>query len=169
MSSKLVLVLYPIATRARMELLRVRTPQCSKILNKIDVLAPYLTDMEGVLFLNLLKSFNMVKKAIFGAQLAPNWEQVMQDFSENLFLAHDCVGLPITPKLQIIDKHVTELVRMKGGALGRYNEAALEAMHSVFRKVWELYKVKDETSPIYLEHLLKATLRVNADNTRHFI
>ena len=144
-------------------------PQCSKILNKIDVLAPYLTDMEGVLFLNLLKSFNMVKKAIFGAQLAPNWEQVMQDFSENLFLAHDCVGLPITPKLHIIDKHVAELVRMKGGALGRYNEAALEAMHSVFRKVWELYKVKDETSPIYLEHLLKATLRVNADNTRHFI
>ena len=41
-------------------------------------------------------------------------------------------------------------------------------MHSLFRKVWELYKVKDETSPIYLLRLLKATLRVNADNTRHF-
>ena len=56
-------------------------PQCSKILNKFDVLAPYLTDMDSVLFLNLLMSFNMVKKAIFGAELAPNWEQMMQDFS----------------------------------------------------------------------------------------
>ena len=47
------------------------------------------------------------------------------------------------------------------------NEAAVEAMHSVFRKVWEKYLVKDKDSPIFLSHLLMATLRVNADNTRH--
>ena len=47
------------------------------------------------------------------------------------------------------------------------NEAAVEAMHSVFRKVWEKYLVKEEDSPVFLTNLLMATLRVNTDNTRH--
>ena len=124
-------------------------PQCTKILNHLEDLAPYLTGMDGLLFLNLLKSFNTVKKAVFGTHLQPDWEEVMKDFSENLNIAHTCVSLPITPKLHIMKKHVAESVKLKGRALGRDNECALEAMHSLFRKVWELYKVKDETSPIY--------------------
>ena len=63
-------------------------PQCSKILNHLEDLAPYLTGMDGLLFLNILKSFNAVKKAVEGLQ--------------NLNIAHTCVSLPITPKLHIM-------------------------------------------------------------------
>ena len=66
----------------------------------------------------------------------------------------------------MIHQHVEQAVRQTGMSLGRLNEAAVEAMHSVFRKVWEMYLVKDEESPVFLPHLLMATLRVNADNTR---
>ena len=72
----------------------------------------------------------------------------------------------MTPKLHIMQKHLVEAVRESGKGLGRENEAAVEAVHSTFQKVWALYRVKDQTSPVYLEHLLMAVLRTNADNTR---
>ena len=104
---------------------------------------------------------------MFGSELSPDWEATINCFKEDLDLAHSCTGLPITPKLHVIQRHVEQAVRQTGRSLGRLNEAAVEAMHSVFRKVWEKYLVKDEDSPIFLSHLLMATLRVNADNTRH--
>ena len=47
--------------------------------------------------------------------------------------------------------HLVEAVRESGKGLGRENEAAVEAVHSTFQKIWALYRVKDETSPVYLE------------------
>lgn len=142
-------------------------PQCSKILDRLAVLEPHLQDTEGILFFNLLSSFAKVKKEVFGARLGEDWEATMATFTEDLNLAHLCVGLPITPKLHIIQQHVAQVVRETGRGLGRENEAAVEALHSTFQKVWALYTVKDEASPFYLQQLLRAVLRTNADNTRH--
>ena len=60
-------------------------------------------------------------------------------------------------------------LRIRGGHLAGIMKAPLniEAIHSLFDQVWNLYLVKDEKSAVYLEHLLKVVLRVNADNTRH--
>lgn len=119
-----------------------------------------------MLFLNLLKSFKKVKDLVFSAKLGEGWESALASFSEDLSLAHVCVGLPITPKLHIIQQHVGQVVRETGRGLGRHNETAVEAVHSSFVKVWALYRTNDEESPVYLKHLLLAVLRINADNTR---
>ena len=77
--------------------------------------------------------------------MSPVWETIINTFKEDLELAHSCTGLPIAPKLHVIHRHVEQAVRQTGMSLGRLNEAAVEAMHSVFRKVWEKYLVKDRT------------------------
>ena len=128
------------------------------------MLGPFLQEPDGQLLLNSLKE---VKKGVFGSVLAPDWEDIINQFKEDLELAHSCCGLPITPKLHIIHRHMEQAVRQTGRSLSRLNEAAVEAMHLVFHKVWEKYLVKDEDSPIFLNHLLMATLRVTVDNARH--
>ena len=144
-------------------------PQCSKILDKAtEILGPFLQCDEGLLFLNLLNSLKDVKKAVFGNVLSENWETVMATFAEDLVIAHNCVSLPITPKLHILQHHVVQKVTLIERALGRENEKALEAVHGSFSKVWDFYKALDQKSPIYQQHLLRATIRLNADNTRHF-
>ena len=144
-------------------------PQCDIILNKLNLLAPYLMEEEehqdGWLFLNVLESFKRVKDAVFGLELAANYEEVMADFKTHLHLAHIGSYLPITPKLHIISTHVVQWVRRTGTGLAKMNEAAVEASHHVWWEVWKHYKVKSETSEVFKKQALKALVRVNADNT----
>ena len=122
---------------------------------------------EGTPLLNLLHAFQRVKKEVFGRNLGEMWEDALDDFSANLIQAHDTVGLSVTPKLHILHFHVREFVALNNGqGLGRLNESAVEAIHSTFIKIWNMYKVNDVNSPVYLEHLLKAVTRANADNTK---
>ena len=143
-------------------------PQCSKILENLDKLEPYLSDVEGIMYLNLLKSFQQVKNKVFGSVLGLDWEIALKDFAENLHFAHLCVGLPISPKLHVIATHVPQAIRQLGTALGRDNESSTEAAHSIFAKIWQFSKGNDVLSDVFAANLLKAVLRMNADNTRHF-
>ena len=97
------------------------------------------------------------------------WDQIGEHLggkpSEDLDIAHAAASLPISPKLHIIQKHVAQKVYMTGRALGKENEAALEAYHGSYLKVWDYYHVRDKHSPVYLDHLLKSVLRINSDNT----
>ena len=58
-------------------------PQCSKILENLNKLEPYLSDVEGVMYLNLLKSFQQVKNKVFGSVFGLDWEIVLKDFADN--------------------------------------------------------------------------------------
>ena len=142
-------------------------PECDKILNNLNIIEPQLRNggANGGLIFNLLTSFQKVKKDIFGTELGNTWEASIQEFSEDLDIAHAAASLPISPKLHIIQKHVAQKVYMTGRALGKENEAALEAYHGSYLKVWDYYHVRDKHSPVYLDHLLKSVLRINRDNT----
>ena len=48
-----------------------------------------------------MESFKKVKDAVFGLELADNYEEVMADFKTHLHLAHIGSYLPSTPKLHI--------------------------------------------------------------------
>ena len=50
---------------------------------------------------NLLKSLQQVKNKVLGSVLSLDWKNVMKDFTDNLHLAHICVGLPISLKLHM--------------------------------------------------------------------
>ena len=94
------------------------------------------------------------------------WQESLDEFNANLIEAQENADLPISPKLHILAKHVHQFVIMNNGqGLGRLNEAAVEAVHGTFLKIWGLYEVSDEQSVAYLEHLLKAVIQTNANNT----
>ena len=121
---------------------------------------------QGVPLLRLLQAFKKVKTDVFGNQVGELWEETLNDFTASLVDAHENIGLPISPKLHILAKHVRQFVIMNNGqGLGRLNEAAVEAVHATFLKIWTLYKVSDEQSVAYLQHLLKAVVQTNANNT----
>ena len=80
-----------------------------------EVLGPFLQEPDGQLLLSLLNSLKEVKKGIFGSVLAPDWEDIVNQFKEDLELAHSCCGLPITPKLHVIHRHVEQAVMQTGG------------------------------------------------------
>ena len=121
---------------------------------------------QGVPLLRLLQEFKKVKTDVFGNQVGELWEETLNDFTASLVDAHENIGLPISPKLHILAKHVRQFVIMNNGqGLGRLNEAAVEAVHATFLKIWTLYKVSDEQSVAYLQHLLKAVVQTNANNT----
>ena len=144
-------------------------PECSKILDNLAVLEPHLESCgeEGLPFLEILRAFHKVKKEVFGNYLGELWEESLDEFAAKLIQAHESVGLPVSPKLHIIQVHVKQFVQMnKGQGLGRLNEAVVEVLHATFLKIWMFYQVSDEMSPTYLEHLLKAVIRCNADNTK---
>ena len=116
--------------------------------------------------MRLLQAFKKVKTDVFGNQVGELWEETLNDFTASLVDAHENIGLPISPKLHILAKHVRQFVIMNNGqGLGRLNEAAVEAVHATFLKIWTLYKVSDEQSVVYLQHLLKAVVQTNANNT----
>ena len=143
-------------------------PECSKILDQLHILQPHLekSGEEGISLLDLLRSFQRVKKDIFGTKLGEMWESSLEQFAADLNIAHTTGGLPISPKLHIIQTHLIEFVNIFGGqALGRLNETAVEAVHGTFLKLWHMYVVNDEQSPAYLENLLRC-VRANADNSR---
>ena len=148
-------------------------PECSKILDRLHILEPHLesSGAEGLSLLNLLRSFHRVKKDIFGTKLGEMWEASIEQFSAELINAHTTAGLPISPKLHIIQAHLVEFVTMLGGhhGLGRLNETAVEAVHGTFLKLWRMYVVNDDQSPVFLENLLRCVIRANADNTRKSI
>ena len=56
-------------------------------------------------------------------------------------------------------------IEVHNRSLGHDHEQSLEAIHADFDKVWNRYKVKDDTNPTYGPHLLRAVLNINAAHT----
>ena len=145
-------------------------PECARILDKLDVIQPYLMNgsTDGELIMNLLMRFARVKNEVFANDLGENWVDALDEFSRCLDLAHANDGpVSVTPKLHIIQKHVVEYVKMTGRGLGLDNETAVEASHGTFLKVWDKYFVRDADSDSYLKNFFNAVLKFNADNTGH--
>ena len=86
------------------------------------------------MYLNLLKYLQHIKQFFLSA-LGSELENVLEDFAENLYLAHIYMGLPISPKLHVIAKYMPQAVRELGPALGKVNESSKEAAHSIFVKI----------------------------------
>ena len=69
-------------------------PQCNTILNKFSTkLRPYFLENEeehpdGFLFVSVFESLKKVKDSVFGLQLAENVEDILEEFSTILDLAH---------------------------------------------------------------------------------
>jgi hypothetical protein len=87
---------------------------------------------QGLLIFNVLQAFKNVKSAVFGTELAPNYEEVLTDFKIHLDLASLASLLPVTPKLHIISVHILQWVKMSKESLAKSNEAAVEASHHVW-------------------------------------
>ena len=143
-------------------------PEYSSILDNLHVLQQHLEEAgdQGISLLKLLQAFKKVKTDVFGNHVGELWQERLAEFNANLIEAHENAHLPISPKMHILAKHVHQFVIMNNGqGLGRLNEAAVEAVHGTFLKIWGLYEVSDEQSVAYLEHLLKAVIQTNANNT----
>ena len=52
-----------------------------------------------------------------------------------------------------------------GHALGRLIETAVEAEHGTFLKLWRMYVVNDDQSPVFMGNMLRCVIRANTDNT----
>ena len=137
-----------------------------RILKKVELLTPYLeTSEEKMLFLVALKAFKSVNDLVFGSKLGEGWREALNDLKTALSKLHtSSASLPITPKFHVLMEHVETWVDRNQDSLGSFSEQALEALHHLFKQVWENYKVKDETSKAYQHSLLQAGLKFNSDN-----
>ena len=120
-------------------------PQTSKILDRLEVLRPYILNEEiyqdGWFYYCVLASFKEVKDACFGIHLDPRFEAILADFAAHVHHANIGVEMPITPKLHVISVHLVQWCRSTGVGLARANEAAVEAAHHTWWEVWKHYKV----------------------------
>ena len=139
-------------------------PQCARILDNLWVLEPFLQGEEGFYTMALLQSFKEVKDKVFGVTLAHDFEDILANFKMILQVAHEAVGIPITPKLHTIANHVVQWCRNTGTGLAAANEAAVEAAHSTWGEVWAHYRVKDEKAESFRSRGLKCLSRINANN-----
>ena len=49
--------------------------------------------------------------------------------------------------------------------MGRLIETAVEAEHGIFLKLWRMYVVNDDQSPVFMGNMLRCVIRANTDNT----
>ena len=143
-------------------------PQCNTILNSVEtVLKPHLLALgePGQLYYDFLSEFKKLKDCLFGIALPSNYKEVVANFKAQLTLLKTTQGLPITPKLHVMEDHMVQWVDKHGRALGEESEQAVEAIHATFATLWQSFLVKDDDSDVYLVNGLKAILKFNADQT----
>ncbi len=78
-----------------------------------------------------------------------------------------CSALPVKKvpvKMHIICAHLDCAIKETGRGLGADSEQALEAAHYDFNLVWKRYEVRDVTSEIYAERLLRAVITYNVSH-----
>ena len=111
-------------------------------------------------YYDFLMQFKLFKDTFFRTILPSNYRDVADSFKLGLDLLNTAHGFPITPKLHMVAEHVVEWVDKHGRALGKESEQAVEAIHAVFDKLWNSFKVTDYESSAYLNNGLKAILKM---------
>lgn len=107
---------------------------------------------------DLIELFEEVKHKCFGKKLLPGWNEAIS----KLRRAWKCQDISVTPKVHILFAHVPSFCR-EFGALGQFNEQALESVHADFcMRAWEKYKVRDLDRPSMGKLLRAAILEYNA-------
>ena len=96
-------------------------------------------------FVNAFKSFNDVVSACYGSNLDADYLQKISIFAADYFR----LGISVTPKVHAVIYHIPEFCELMGRGLGPWSEQTGESVHHDFKEMWQRYKVKDETRPIY--------------------
>jgi len=84
----------------------------------------------ATLFYKAFLTFGRLVRGVFGAQLSPEWQDLIQDFRSAYLL----LGVTITPKVHIIFVHLQEWIESHDESLGRFSEQAGEALHHDFQQ-----------------------------------
>ena len=136
-----------------------------RLLNNLDNLGVFAenslnaeTHAKVIPFIVALQTFNEVRKSCFGQAVSENYEKCITDFSE----AYRSLGISIPLKVHLVESHLSEFIKMKGGEIGAgyYSEQAMESCHKDFKLEWEPNKVREADND-YGRKLLSTIIRYN--------
>ena len=119
--------------------------QSRKLLKRVDYLELKLKQennkmlLEGLPYIAAFRAFDKVVHACFGMELDPEYKEHIAKFSQ----LYRELGISVTPKVHILERHVAEFLQLKGelSGLGFWMEQAMESVHHDFKVFWERYKV----------------------------
>ena len=105
-------------------------------------------------------------KGVSGRKLAPNYEALIDQYCSSVHLLNEKFNLTFTPKFHTIESHLTFYFQQRGKSLGLCTDQLIEAMHQYVDKrlTRSNYVVKDITSDIHGENLLKGVNHINTYN-----
>ena len=118
----------------------------------------------GLRLLESLRCFRQVKLSCFGQELKNGYQESIIKFSE-AYRSLDIDGMTITPKIHIIEHHITDFLNIKeenNRGLGWFSEQAFESMHHDMQKEWNRVKISDITHPDFGRKLLNFVVSYNA-------
>ena len=127
-----------------------------KNLDSLDQLLPG----EHYGYLTAFRAFDCVVSSCFSYDLDPNFKRYIDDFE----VAWHDLGLPITPKVHLVIKHLAEELDRNGHGTALLNESAGESVHADFDRHYSGFIVKDTNSESYPKKLLRAIQIYNADH-----
>ena len=114
------------------------------------------------LFFAAMKAFVQLQKRCFSKRIdSAGYRDELKTFKSA------CVRLPVVKipvKMHILVAHLDRALRETSRGLGADSEQGHERAHPEFAQVWNRYRVRDVTNPIYSQHLKSALL---AYNTSH--
>ena len=132
--------------------------QCSKLIDSYDILeniADGRLDMAP--FIEFFKAYSKVKKACFGLQLDPDFEQIIDRFKDSLESLRELHDITVTPKFHMICIDVKKYCQMTNESL-KFNEQSLESSHKRFKKILLRFAGMDPDTdnPLWPLHVLRA-------------
>ena len=137
--------------------------QARKLLQSVDKLErdvqnlmDFETAAKALPFVETLRLFDKVVTACFGQTLDPAYEEHISNFSKQ----YRTLGITVTPKVHIIERHVAEFLKLKGevAGLGFWSEQSMESGHHDYKLEWEKVKVSPNHEE-YGDRLLDTTVR----------
>ena len=133
------------------------------MLKNLDKLASVLPE-ELSPFLQYMMDFNNLMGETFGFSLGSDFRSRVRMFKSSFQTLNLNFGMRETPKIHILMYLVEDFVRLTGQSLGQHSEQEVESCHQTFDKCWDKYKVKDTSSEIFMDNLLRAVLDYNSSH-----
>ena len=117
-------------------------------------------------FIEFFKAYSKVKKACFGLQLDPDFEQIIDGFKDSLESLRELHDISVTPKFHMICIEVKRICKMTGESL-KFNEQSLESSHKKFKQLLLRFAGldPDTDNPLWPLHVLRALEVFNSNAT----
>ena len=113
-------------------------PEIHKIFRNLSKLEPHMSFNPSLqIFFHTFVAFKEVAHAVFGEELKGPWREKLHELRFWINQLHTVAGMPVTPKLHILTKHVEQWVDMFGRSLGREGEQSGEAVHHIWKRLLE--------------------------------